>query len=397
MCCPFLLGKDSSNNHALMLNSPFFSHGIAMRSPIIKILFPVIIILNTGCASAINNIVNKIDQLSEQGSLSDIANNAVGKFTDDFIPPEYSPAKISVSYEEGKDALPYRVAVIPLVNNTNDVEAPSILREMFFMAITYHGYKSQPLNETEQLLKDHVGITLGKQASLVSPITIGKILNVEGLFYGELNEYNKITTGVYNKRIVSAKFRLISAATGKVLWEAENTAMRRETNIAGGGNIQEAIKNTAQSALLGAAKNLFLSPIGPVAQDVVTTISITLPSTHSSLREFYYLPAPLLLNLEAALAGDISGMAYVSPGDVLPKGMLLPKYTVILPATTLPKNFPKYGEYMLPKDIRVPRGLAVISGDIEIKEDAVFPESEKGGLLLPPGYLIPKTITNTIK
>lgn len=359
-----------------------------MRNSVIKILFPIIIFINSGCANTIDNIINRIDHLS------DVANDAVGKFADDFITPEYSPAKVSVHYE---GVLPYRIAIIPLINNTNDVKAPSILREMFFQAITYHGYKPLPLNETDQLLKDHLGITLGKQASLVSPIIIGKILNVEGLFYGELNEYNKITTGIYNKRIVSAKFRLLSAATDKVLWEAENTAMRRETNIAGGGNIQEAIKNTAQSALIGAAKNIFLSPIGPVAQDVVTTISVTIPSTHSSLRELYYLPAPILLTLEAALAGDVSGMAHVSPGDVLPKGILLPKYTVILPATTLPENFPKYREYILPKDLDVPHGLAVISEDIEIKEDVVFPKSEKGGLLLPPGALSPNAITNVGK
>src|SRR3989338_10146585 len=55
------------------------------------------------------------------------------------------------------------VAVLPMINNTNDVEAPEKVREMFGAKIPERCYIYKPMQETNQVLKDELGITLGSQ------------------------------------------------------------------------------------------------------------------------------------------------------------------------------------------------------------------------------------------
>jgi hypothetical protein len=52
-----------------------------------------------------------------------------------------------------------RLAVLPLVNNTNDVDAPEFVRERLVAALEARLYNVQPLEETDQILRDQMGIS----------------------------------------------------------------------------------------------------------------------------------------------------------------------------------------------------------------------------------------------
>src|SRR3990172_1821164 len=56
-----------------------------------------------------------------------------------------------------------RVAILPMKNDSNDVDGPEAMRKKMAHALERRSYVVQDLKETEQLLRDRMGITLGGQ------------------------------------------------------------------------------------------------------------------------------------------------------------------------------------------------------------------------------------------
>ncbi len=110
------------------------------------------------------------------------------------------------------------MAVLPVYNVTNDVEGPQAVRAIAEKRIRGIHYKSIPLNEVDNILRDRMGITLGSQLSLTSPQDIGNTLGVDAVLYGYLLDYEVQTAGVYNVNRVRAGFRLVDTKTGGVIW-----------------------------------------------------------------------------------------------------------------------------------------------------------------------------------
>ena len=130
-----------------------------------------------------------------------------------------------------------RVAILPVFNNSNDVDAPINLREAFHNRLGGYYYDIQPLAETSQILNQQMGITLGKQFDMATPEEIGKTLGVDGLFYGYLLDFDEVTTGVANIYKVRIGWKLVDTKTGKTSW-AKGVAVRRTQSL---GNIAGAM------------------------------------------------------------------------------------------------------------------------------------------------------------
>ena len=112
-----------------------------------------------------------------------------------------------------------RVAVLPMTNETNDVDGPNTVRQKMVEALTNHSYVVQDIKETDQILRDQMGINLGGQLSLTTPKKLGETLGVEGVLYGTLMDFDETTTGVYNARKVRGMFKLVNTATGQPVWQ----------------------------------------------------------------------------------------------------------------------------------------------------------------------------------
>jgi len=110
------------------------------------------------------------------------------------------------------------IAVLPMVNHTNDIEGPERVREMFAAQLPERCYMFKPAQEVNQILKDELGITLGSQLDMTNPEELGKKLDVDGVVYGDLYDFNEKTTGVLNVRRVRAGFKLVDTKTGQTVW-----------------------------------------------------------------------------------------------------------------------------------------------------------------------------------
>ena len=111
-----------------------------------------------------------------------------------------------------------RVAVLPMKNDTTDVDGPTLVREKFSEALTNKSYVVQDMKETDQILRDQMGINLGGQLDLTTAQKLGETLGVEAVLYGTLMDFDETTTGILNVKKVSGKFKLVNTKTGQVAW-----------------------------------------------------------------------------------------------------------------------------------------------------------------------------------
>ncbi|MFQ5598542.1 MAG: GNA1162 family protein [Nitrospiria bacterium] len=122
-----------------------------------------------------------------------------------------------------------RIAILPMLNNSDDVEAPNRARAAFFDRIIHYQYDVKPLDETNLILNEQMGITLGRQLDLTTPQQLGETLGVDGVFYGYLLNFDETTLGVANTYKVRIGWKLVDTKTGKIAWGKGAAVMRAES------------------------------------------------------------------------------------------------------------------------------------------------------------------------
>ncbi|MEW6719774.1 MAG: GNA1162 family protein [Thermodesulfobacteriota bacterium] len=162
-----------------------------------------------------------------------------------------------------------KVAVAPMENMSNDLSASDIVRDAFAEGVSGRGYAVVPVLESDRMLREKLGISYGGQLPTTTPEEVCKALGVEGVFYGEVLEFHKTTTGIYNAATVSASFRLYGKG-GALLWEGKDRQVRQDVVRGGGGNLGAEI-------IARGLGNLLLNPMTPIARRVGTNIAWKLP------------------------------------------------------------------------------------------------------------------------
>ncbi|OGW07785.1 MAG: hypothetical protein A2W77_03080 [Nitrospinae bacterium RIFCSPLOWO2_12_39_16] len=132
------------------------------------------------------------------------------------------------------------VAVLPMVNQTNDVEAPQYVRTEFDKKLLGYFYANKPIKDTDQLLRDQMGVTLGAQLDMTTPQKLGELLGVDGVIYGTLMNFDTQITGFINIKKARAKFKLVNTKTGETVWH-NGIGIKSETKTGGVGSALSAV------------------------------------------------------------------------------------------------------------------------------------------------------------
>jgi hypothetical protein len=179
-----------------------------------------------------------------------------------------------------------KVAVLPMRNNTDHLYAPDWIRSDFNDAVPRRYYSTLPLDVVDQRLKEKIGLSLGAQLDIdnpgpatPTPQQVGAALNVDGVFYGSLESFDNFVTGFYNKYKIKAKFKLVNAKTGAVVWERVEEMADSETHM----SVSEAAKS-AKGKIMEMAADRFKevprqNPLPePTAKLIEKLISSPVPS-----------------------------------------------------------------------------------------------------------------------
>ena len=150
------------------------------------------------------------------------------------------------------------VAVLPMVNNTSDMDGPELVRKGFYKLVRNRYYEVMGIPQIDQILRGIMGITLGGQLGLTNARKLGEELDVDGVVFGELLDFNYTITGFYNSKVVRAKFKLVSTKTGDTVWEREEKVQKSEVVFSSKGAM-EALKGNLGSKMI--SKIVKVSPL----------------------------------------------------------------------------------------------------------------------------------------
>jgi hypothetical protein len=202
------------------------------------------------------------------------------------------------------------VAVLPLVNNTVDVDGPAYVRELFEAELGQFYYVVKPAKEVDQILKDQMGVTLGSQLDMATPKLLGETLGVDGVFYGSLDDFSEKITGVYNVRRVRLRSKLVNCKTGETVWK--NGVGIKQGTQSGGSQLLSSIPMVGLAFSAAGSIASAISKAGDTddAKDLTPLFGETLDAPWHALPE---ASGGVEVNLIAGLAGKVIEKAHKSP------------------------------------------------------------------------------------
>jgi len=159
---------------------------------------------------------------------------------------------------------PATIAMLPLENQSLDLRAPELLRELLDTYLSAADFNLTDIKEAEEKLKS-LGISEGGQLNAVTPQKLAGLLGADALLYGDIETFNNANIGVYAGRTVKVKLWLVDGKTGETLWETEKSKANSRLGLS---------KDTAKNILISgyaekAVENLMDNPLYPESEDVV--------------------------------------------------------------------------------------------------------------------------------
>lgn len=174
--------------------------------------------------------------------------------------------------EPVKPVLVETIAILPFDNESNDLNADSIMQKMVYAALVSSPYRISPLEETNAKLAQ-MGIIDGGQLPIMDPKKIGKDLGVQALLYGYVADFSYTNIGFYFQRKVELELTLVDVTTGEKLWENSQSAAFRTVTL----DKKEAEKNFLGGLGDQVADKLFNTPLAEEAKLATIKTLSTLP------------------------------------------------------------------------------------------------------------------------
>ncbi|MCK4353549.1 DUF799 family lipoprotein [candidate division WOR-3 bacterium] len=173
-------------------------------------------------------------------------------------PPDFTP--------------PNKVALLLLDNQSNDLQVVGLVRELFFRKLKDRGFKLVALQVVDTTLFN-IGITDGGQLRAIEPRELFSKLCADWLIYGTILKADYITTGIYSKKEVKMKFKIVSAMEDTTIWEGEGTGLESDINL----NLKEAGKKLFEQIKEKVISNIFDHPLRREAEEAINEASRKLP------------------------------------------------------------------------------------------------------------------------
>ena len=113
------------------------------------------------------------------------------------------------------------IAVMPLDNQTNSVAGSLYMREQMVKTLARKGYQPLPIKQTDEMLANQFGISLGGQINEQDIPSIAAALGVEAIVTGRLKNFGAVLLA-YNE--VDASFTLYTTHASQPEWRYEGAA-----------------------------------------------------------------------------------------------------------------------------------------------------------------------------
>jgi hypothetical protein len=149
------------------------------------------------------------------------------------------------------------IAVMPVLNQTQDQDAPRLLRQKVLEELYFKGYPKIPLAVVDEKLKEAFQGQPEDFRANASPREVGRLLGADAVLYLTLYEARTSSSYIVSVPVtISAAFELKNTRTGEVLWQSAQKTVMRQYDITQKGLerkahlvYEEALSEVVQKAL----------------------------------------------------------------------------------------------------------------------------------------------------
>jgi len=183
------------------------------------------------------------------------------------------PAK---DYTAFRSANPRSILVLPVVNNTQNVEAPSLFLSTLPIPVAERGYYVFPVNMVKRVLEDE-GLADPNLVHGADPARLCNLFGSDAVLYVTIEawtaQYMVITTQV----TVEFDYLMKDGKTGDTIWKEHRRVVYAPQQQSGGSPLAALVAAAVQAAITKAAPNYM--PLARQANDqVFNTPGIGLPA-----------------------------------------------------------------------------------------------------------------------
>jgi hypothetical protein len=140
--------------------------------------------------------------------------------------------------------LPMRIAVLPVRNDSINVGLEEFVQEKFYKEMKKSNWPVQDFNLTNQILR-----ISGDEIFKIDPQKLLKTLKVDGVVYGRIVDFRKITTGIFNEIKVELEFKMYLNKTKSIVWEANRKISYSPKGSGSEGILGQIIVSTVSNLL----------------------------------------------------------------------------------------------------------------------------------------------------
>jgi hypothetical protein len=137
---------------------------------------------------------------------------------------------------------PMTLAIMPFNNMSNDFNAQTEFRELFFFGMIDKGYTLVPIPIVDSILLT-IGISDGGQLSAIKTSELCRTLKVEGVVVGDITKAQQLTTGVYNKNCFGARLKIF--AQDVLVWADSTEKCAKQLGLSKEAMADAVIKRTS--------------------------------------------------------------------------------------------------------------------------------------------------------
>ncbi len=132
-----------------------------------------------------------------------------------------TPLKRKEYTEIGSESI-RSILVVPVVNNTVNVDAPDYFLSTVSVPLSEHGYYVYPINLVKRVMEEQ-GLADANLVHSADPTRLGDLYGADAILYITIENWETTYLLVDSETTVSFNYVLKSGRTGEVLWKKRST------------------------------------------------------------------------------------------------------------------------------------------------------------------------------
>lgn len=158
-------------------------------------------------------------------------------------------------YSSFRDEDPRSILVVPVVNNSVNVDAPDYFLSTVTLPIAERGYYVFPINLVKGVMEED-GLSDANMVHAADPTRLGELYGADAILYISIEHWETTYVLLSSTTTVSFVYTLKSTKTGEELWqESETINYTPQSNSGGGGLAGALVAMAIQAAIQKAAPN----------------------------------------------------------------------------------------------------------------------------------------------